>query len=404
MIRCLWILLLAVNLGLSGCSFVRLSAVEASLAPGSETATEHQIGVMEDHWVIVEALIDGQGPYRLILDTGADATILKPEICQELGLERIGSVRMADIRGHKVMYDLLRADLIEIGPVRLRGMRVVSGERLMELFEKYKVDGVLGYYGLDDFTLDLDYPNGVARVSTEALELGQPGVMAMSGRRGATPVVRLAHAGFDGDRTLDLKYGIDSGGHFVLSPPQNRIGQLVDSRFARDTGRSAGANGISLSNRMGLLHGSVEIGEYEVRNIPVDLDHAHALIGTGLLSMFRVQIDPQSRLVRFSKQGIEGGIATYRLPYGIGIIDHEFAKDGQVILRVGPHSPAMLAGLRPGDVVIEVGGVAVTEPEAYERLGWVANEPETLHLLVEREGERFEVEVGMEPFFPASDE
>lgn len=66
---------------------------------------------------------------------------------------------------------------------------------------------------------------------------------------------------------------------------------------------------------------------------------------------------------------------------------------GVVIAQVEPGSPAAEAGLRPGDVVIEVNGEAVTSAQALRTAVGLTQVGETLKLRVEREGKARQVEV-----------
>lgn len=66
---------------------------------------------------------------------------------------------------------------------------------------------------------------------------------------------------------------------------------------------------------------------------------------------------------------------------------------GVVIAQVEPGSPADEAGLRQGDVVVEVNGDAVTSAQALRTAVGLATVGEKLNLKVERDGEAQEVEV-----------
>lgn len=166
---------------------------------------------------------------------------------------------------------------------------------------------------------------------------------------------------------------------------------------------SAGLNGINTVNRMGLLKGQLLIGGYTVSSLPVGLDHQRALLGIELLKKFRVQINTGSKLVRFWNGNSSSGMMWVKMPFGIGVTRTLPAGDALVIISVGDQSPAMLAGLHPGDRVLEIDGDPATEPDVSGHLGWIFPEPRTLTLLIEREGERITLETGMERLFPGDE-
>lgn len=64
------------------------------------------------------------------------------------------------------------------------------------------------------------------------------------------------------------------------------------------------------------------------------------------------------------------------------------ALDGQLqVLRVSRESPAEAAGLRPGDVVLEIDGAKVATPEAFYKQLWMHAEPDDEIELTVRQGD-----------------
>lgn len=397
-----WIVvLLAACLGLGGCGYVRLNAVGASIAPDAAPAESYEIGEIKDGWAIVEARINGHGPHRLLLDTGASISLLSPGLFDSVGLRHDGRGSFRDIHGLKDTFEISRADSVRLGPVELTGLPMIASS----IFDGFDPDlgivGLIGYHGLDRFTLDLDYEAGVVRVSEVRLDPDAPGVIEMVARRSATPVVNLTHVLPDNAGTHRVAYGIDSGGGgFALSLDGPSRRRLVDAGRMRVIGGGWGLNGPSPDSRIAPLRGAVVLGEHELRGVPVNLENAHTLIGAMLLSKFRVQIDPVSGLVRFTSRGRGRTTGSVRQRYGVGVLDCFLHDGGWVIRRVGDQTPAMRAGLRPGDRVVKIDGEAASGAEAARKLHWVFSEPRDIRLLVDRDGERLEIITGMEKLFP----
>ncbi|HEX2209662.1 MAG TPA: PDZ domain-containing protein [Longimicrobium sp.] len=66
------------------------------------------------------------------------------------------------------------------------------------------------------------------------------------------------------------------------------------------------------------------------------------------------------------------------------------AESGALVIEVSPNSPAARAGLEPGDVIVEVGGRAVSDPEDVRR-ALIREEDGTVALRVVRQGRRREL-------------
>lgn len=394
------------GLVLAGCTGVRVPAVRTEIASAFAESGEVEIGVIEDGWAVVEATINGQGPYRLLLDTGSDLSILSHELLDVIQPRAHARGTFGDIHGLMATHEVYLADSIEIKGVELDDAPLVFTSNLDAALKNTGTDGVLGYHGLDQFTLDLDGDSGVVRLSTRRLKRDAPGVMKMVARDGGTPVVRLTHRLGDG-RVLDKLYGLDSGGGFYVSIAGAASDRFIHSDRVRVAGGAAALNSVSNKSQFAPLNGSFWIGSadadwtevHTVSGVPVAIDNQFSLIGNRLLSLFRVQIDPVSRLVRFTRGGSSGGAIRGAEMYGIGVLDAFWIEDRLIIRRIGDQSPAMRAGLRPGDAVIEIDGDSVDRSEVRQRLGFVWEEERTMKLLVAADGAERVVEVGMERLF-----
>jgi len=66
----------------------------------------------------------------------------------------------------------------------------------------------------------------------------------------------------------------------------------------------------------------------------------------------------------------------------------ESATDGVVIPGLSPLGPARAAGLRPGDVIVQVNGRRVASREDFYQALWQAEVDQDVHVTVERPGGR----------------
>src|SRR5207237_9152584 len=65
-----------------------------------------------NNMIVVNAMVNGQGPFRFLLDTGASHYVLRRELAQSLGLQTQGSFRI-DV-GDKEMTDDVSTEVAEL--------------------------------------------------------------------------------------------------------------------------------------------------------------------------------------------------------------------------------------------------------------------------------------------------
>lgn len=120
-----------------------------------------------NHWVpmeifglspFVSAVVNGQGPFRFHVDTGAGASLLSEEASKRLGLELGDPARL---RG-TLIDDPARAATLEslsVGGAEIRdlGVKVSLATLLIEKNTHSSVDGVIGTSFLKHFVVTFDY-------------------------------------------------------------------------------------------------------------------------------------------------------------------------------------------------------------------------------------------------------
>ncbi|MHB8419972.1 MAG: retropepsin-like aspartic protease [Myxococcales bacterium] len=130
-----------------------LSACAPIVRPGTapvDTAGRH---------VAVEAFIDGKGPFHLLLDTGADWTLLSLDSVRRLGLSLpLGSEGFVVGLGNR----WTRAWTSHLQTVRVGTAEAHDIDVTVSSGSVSGLDGLLGANFLSRFTLTLDYPKGLA--------------------------------------------------------------------------------------------------------------------------------------------------------------------------------------------------------------------------------------------------
>lgn len=112
---------------------------------------------------LVEATLNGRGPFRLKLDTGYPRTQLSPAAAASLGARRsIRSIEAGDFRAR---------GRIPIGVTDLDALGLALGR---------DYDGIIGYTVFRDLLITYDFPAGAVRLRRGSLPADNPGVVPMS--------------------------------------------------------------------------------------------------------------------------------------------------------------------------------------------------------------------------------
>jgi hypothetical protein len=102
--------------------------------------------------IFVNARIGGSGPLTLILDTGADRTMVSPQALWRLGISTANAPR-AEIRGvtGASQGDVVLVASMEVGEAKVGPLRIIAHDADLK-----KADGLLGRDFLEHFTVTID--------------------------------------------------------------------------------------------------------------------------------------------------------------------------------------------------------------------------------------------------------
>lgn len=146
---------------------LRNSAAPSSAAPGSTAeaaGTETVIRFVPGRHIIVDATINGSARAKLILDTGAGATLISPRALAAAGVSLSRGTRMGKSRGiaKDAEVDVLQVaiDSLEVGGARVGRMLIASYDMDMP-----EVEGLLGQDFLGQFNVNIDPSAGVVKLT-----------------------------------------------------------------------------------------------------------------------------------------------------------------------------------------------------------------------------------------------
>jgi predicted aspartyl protease len=101
--------------------------------------------------VLQEVYLNGQGPFHMMIDTGAASCLIRPAVARRLGLRPVYTVEQVTVTGVKRVPTAILDD-VRVGPVADQGV-----EAMMTDVKLPGVDGVLGQSWLARHDYLLDY-------------------------------------------------------------------------------------------------------------------------------------------------------------------------------------------------------------------------------------------------------
>jgi predicted aspartyl protease len=250
----------------------------------------------------VQALVNGQGPYGFLVDTGADRSAISSDLADTLGLARQGRVTVHSIAGAQTV-DTVQLQSLAVGR-RMRGPMVMS----VLPADHLGAAGLLGLEWLGDSSLMLDFEGRRMRVGA-ALPLPDSRTVVVKTRTRSGGLT-LIDALIPGARVLAF---LDSGstttvGNLALLEAARReqaiLGDVVDIDLRSVTGQT-------LAGRLAVLS-RLTLGKMVLRNVPIVVGPVHTfdywgmgqqpaiLIGADILQKFQtVALDFRRGEVRF---------------------------------------------------------------------------------------------------------
>jgi len=255
------------------------------------------------NFLFAEVMINGKGPYKFIVDTGATQTVLSERLAGTLGLKKISTNIMYGLGGEgKIDSPMYRADSIKVGDVTVKNLPLGTlGNPILDLV----MDGILAPTVLADFIVTINYPDSQIELSRKAPTTGT--AVPVWFFSGLLLVPSQINGKFSGNLLLDT--GAD--------------GTLMSHSMANSLGVNKNTPGASLNLPIGGI-GGLEDGILLVPSVTlktpfetkqfdkmmaIDLKSMSTLIQTELsgvlgfdvLKDYRVTIDYQNAEIRLTK-------------------------------------------------------------------------------------------------------
>ena len=326
-----------------------------------ELATRH---------IIVPVTINNSRPLSFVLDTGADAAIVRMETAKELGLKLEGTVNTGGAGAGVQTGQFVRDAAWRLVGLRDFSEPVSLALPLNELPAGMgrAIDGIIGGRFIRRFVMEVDY-------QALRLVLHEPGRFRYDGTGQTLPLdfdannhpVLTATITPPGGQPIERRFVFDIGssGSIILHSPFVREQDLLASQPVTVPVIGAAGAGGKTTGRIGRL-ASFQVGPFTIDN-PIAMfsqDRAGAFanpnlagnIGAQIASRFHFFLDYGRRRIILEPSAIFtrpfdrafSGLALKTVPP-----DYRTFR----VQELMPASPATEAGIQVGDVVVEIDGM-----------------------------------------------
>lgn len=279
-------------------------AVGAAGADAASAATRRDYGGR----VVAPVYVNGQGPFRFIVDTGANRSVLSSAVATQLGLtpSSIGEV-------HSIASVAL-APLVNVDSITFQGLRLESAALPVMDGGALSEHGVLGVDGMRGHRLRIDFERGCMEIMRESRPPPENWWSVQGELRMGN--LLLAHATIEG---VPVNVLVDSGSDVTLANHALRtaIGRARQRRATAFLATSVTSGTYRFSD-FALTLPDVRMGEVTIRNLsayPADFhifdlwglqDEPTLLIGMDALSAVgAMEIDYANARLFFRRERVE---------------------------------------------------------------------------------------------------
>lgn len=248
----------------------------------------------------VQVRIGEHGPYRFLIDTGSERTVLSRQIAQTIGMRPAGSGVVVGIAGSQAV-PLVELDEISLGK---RTYYTLTAPLLEQ--QHMGAEGIVGLDSLQDQRVLIDFPKDTITIGDAASLGGSRGFeIVVSARRRSGQLI-MTNALVDGVKTdIVIDTGSDASvGNLALRDALARRRKAERTVLYSVTGQQLGAdlilastiaiNGLHLNNTLLAFADSPAFHRLQLAKRPA------MLLGMAQLRMFkRVAIDFSTRRILF---------------------------------------------------------------------------------------------------------
>jgi hypothetical protein len=250
----------------------------------------------------VEVLVNGRGPYRFVVDSGADTSVIGLRLAKALQLP-LGSPAILNGMTSRNIVDRVKVDELTLGQSTIKDLQVPA---LRE--DDVGSDGLIGIDALVQQRLMMDFDKRLIKVEdARRPERSEPGEIVITARRQHGQLI-LTHVRAAG---LPLDAVIDTGSEITIGNVALRDKLLRRNPDKFSTIAVIDVAGVTQNLQIARID-ELDLGPVMLQDVPIAFadvppfklfglsDEPALLLGTDILESFRrVSLDFRARKVRF---------------------------------------------------------------------------------------------------------
>jgi hypothetical protein len=128
----------------------------ALLAQARQTNDIVQFQLRDKYLIVVDAMVNGAGPFKFLVDTGTTRTVIDADLARQLKAPFIGNVSLTGIL-HQRQDELVRIEDVRLGGASSSGLGVIVDNLARQKTLAPGIRGVLGEDFLSRFDFLIDY-------------------------------------------------------------------------------------------------------------------------------------------------------------------------------------------------------------------------------------------------------
>jgi hypothetical protein len=369
--------------GANDTDFARPSPPDDARAPAAGTVVPFEF----ERDVVVEAKLNGKGPFAFILDTGGH-DIITPDVVRELGLTAVGNGTSGGAGEGTMTQSDVRIARFEIGAAQMTDQHffvMPLQYSTVERGARTPLAGIIGLEVFERFGVRLDYraKTLTLRPRTGYQHVGG-GVPLRMTFADDMPLVDATFEGRHGDFAIDT----GNGGSVLMQhvwAERNGLAKRLKSGIEMVSYGAGGAsrNWASRADHFGIAGQDLRhiVARYaEDKHGSFSSRTEAGNVGTDVLAQFTLDFDYAAKQVWF--EPVPGWPSP---PFDrSGVRAYKEGADAFKVVLVSDGTPAAMAGLKKGDDIVAVDGVPATQLSGDQWFRKITQAPGTILTVTRR--------------------
>jgi hypothetical protein len=286
---------------------------DPTLAVGGEDVKARKIETR----LSVDVLVNGRGPYKFIVDSGADTSAVGLRIARDLELP-LGTPAILNGMTSRNLVDRVKVGQLSFGPSSVSDLEVPA-------LREYDLggDGMIGIDALVQQRLMMDFEKKLVKVedARKPAKYDSNDIIITARRtRGQLILTHIQAAGFPLDAI------IDTGSEITIGNSALRDKLIRKNRAKFQTVPVTGVTGQTMNIELAMVR-QLDIGPITLQDVTIAFadvppfkmfglaDEPALLLGTDILETFRrVSLDFRARKVRFQLRKCDAGVTISTSP------------------------------------------------------------------------------------------